>query len=513
MKSAKKLSFAAFSSVAFILLLSLFAVNVNGIFAQYYQKDEVPAPYTDVRGALCARFSKSTPVPTQYGPAYNVFSANKETIVEILCGPGIPIGIVGRVSTNPVATWGQAWKYSFKDRKWQSITVEGTPFVPSATGSQRWLKGPGTFAVPQSSIEDGQNYIATWQALYVNGSWKSGCVNTSCSQQAWTIQSFDDEELVYDYTKNLATDTACGVNFLKPNGCSCELNNECNSLQCSSGKCVQGKYNADLVVGSIPSLMQEWWRDQARNDDFVWDQNYCYGGCSGGLVCYRSMLGASFCVDPVDACLAETGGDRNCDPDYVQTRCIGSTNLEVGCVCSSTSQCSSGTVCDVARSNGVPIIGEPSACYPYDPNYPDASGGNGGLHGQPCIPGTDTCLSGRCPASGVCTSYALNQPGESCTGGSFDNFYQDDCAMDSECKNGTCSPYPAIPSNNDPVGSSGSSPYCAYYGTECRDLPDDTNNVNCYNSSGDYLCGDQPDQQSTPSTCYVNSSGVLICTY
>lgn len=167
-------------------------------FLLYIYPPKVSALYT------CNSYQSFHRIPTGYGAAYDVFQANKETILNADCGMDdfrITIGHEGKTPQNfAVYKTGYRWTGS----AWQAI-----PFSPNGGSTQGdYILGKAVSSGSAIDYASGSNtFFVAFTCSLQSGAWKCGCRDNTCATHHWQLQGASYAGGITTPTAHVTTDT------------------------------------------------------------------------------------------------------------------------------------------------------------------------------------------------------------------------------------------------------------------------------------------------------------------
>jgi hypothetical protein len=153
-----------------------------------------PPPST----GTCARFISGSPAIAPYGLAWDWFSDGRDLLLSLNCGSNPPSITIGKSNTNLPAnnagivyTWGKS--YAYDGTSWNlnnplSLACNGTKSVvaditPLDSLPDYWCNGTLTGSLPANAA-----FFVGYSCIYNGTSWKCGCTDTACTNNAWQLQ-------------------------------------------------------------------------------------------------------------------------------------------------------------------------------------------------------------------------------------------------------------------------------------------------------------------------------------
>ena len=160
--------------------------DANSSYAEVAPAGGTPPPVLSGGGGLCNSYGSTTPPPSGYGVAYNLFSAAKELLLNVTCNLNATVRFATGNGQATTYVWNQAY-YTKNARDWVPITLTGT----NTAGGGLWIIGTADSTEPMTTSEQQiQNYFASYVCAYQNSSWKCGCQDSACAVPAWNLQGF-----------------------------------------------------------------------------------------------------------------------------------------------------------------------------------------------------------------------------------------------------------------------------------------------------------------------------------
>jgi hypothetical protein len=125
-------------------------------------------------------YTSSIAVPSGYGAAYNLFSAQHEPLVSVSCSGNAPLLTVGSNHSN---------QYIYKtgyvyQGGWQPLPLTGTGLSNNA-----WYPQIATASLP--SVSSSWTYVVGYVCQWNGTTWQCGCHDTTCSTGMWQLQAYE----------------------------------------------------------------------------------------------------------------------------------------------------------------------------------------------------------------------------------------------------------------------------------------------------------------------------------
>lgn len=132
----------------------------------------------------CHTLEEGSRVPSAYGAPWNLFSEEKETLIQVVCaGENTTVTLGNGEATQFIYSVG----YQKINGSWKRVSFSGLQNVGP------WIVGEATGTL--QGVDDGETgQVIAYMCQKVAGSWKCGCSDTSCRTPKWQLQQFSVEK-------------------------------------------------------------------------------------------------------------------------------------------------------------------------------------------------------------------------------------------------------------------------------------------------------------------------------
>jgi hypothetical protein len=136
-----------------------------------------------------------------WGMPYNVFSAEHELLLKVLCPNELTTSTMFQVvnSGTPAEQFQLTWAgdgnipagYRWTAGGWVAITFSGgTPFKVEGKEYPEWRLGTISTAIPSSGMQSEYNYVVAYVCTWTGTQWKCGCHDSNCAPNFWQLQAW-----------------------------------------------------------------------------------------------------------------------------------------------------------------------------------------------------------------------------------------------------------------------------------------------------------------------------------
>ena len=129
----------------------------------------------------CGLYGSGDVPPRGYGAAYNLFSPARETLLRAYCRARDVLLVAGSgAPTQYVWRRGFVWRAG----AWHPFDFRGD----RARGD--WFAGEARAILPLAPGGEQTRYAVAYVCQWVEGAWKCGCRDRSCTERGWQLQAF-----------------------------------------------------------------------------------------------------------------------------------------------------------------------------------------------------------------------------------------------------------------------------------------------------------------------------------